>query len=149
MSKKLLLPLAIIVALGLVWGGWMYLKNRGGSDEDVDTSGEEDAASESAECPIGGYWRVGEIEYKITGYENHPLGGSSQRLCCSTWDNIGDNEKVKYCYDVGAGDYYITWTSNAETGGEYVKSMESYKQGAQSCFKLYDTQENVTAESCQ
>ncbi|MDP1710457.1 MAG: hypothetical protein Q8L46_00735 [candidate division WWE3 bacterium] len=149
MSKKFLLPLAIIVALGLAWGGWTYLKNRGGSSEDTTTPGGEDTTSGTTECPVGGYWSAGGVNYRITGYENHSLGGSSQRLCCGTWDNIGDNEKMKYCYDVGAGDYYIAWTSNAETGGKYVKAMESYKQGEQSCFKLYDAQENVVTESCQ
>ena len=149
MNKKLLLPLAVVVVLGLAWGGWTYLKNRGGVGEDATTPGGEDATAGSAECPVGGYWNAGGIEYKITGYENHSLGGSSQRLCCGTWENTGDNEKMKYCYGVGAGGYYIAWTSSAATGGQYVKSMESYTQGDKSCFKLYDAQEKVVTESCQ
>jgi hypothetical protein len=146
MNKKLLLPLAIVVVLGLAWGGWTYLKNRGGSGEDTTTPGGDGTTAGSAECPVGGYWNAGGVSYRITGYENHTLGGSSQRLCCGTWENTADNEKMRYCY---GEDYYIAWTANAETGGEYKKSMESYKQGDQSCFKIYDTQEKVITESCQ
>lgn len=147
MNQKLLLPLAIVVVLGLAWGGWTYLKNRGGAGEDA-SPGEEEAASETAECPAGGYWRAGGVEYKLTGYENHSLGGRSRRLCCGTWESTEDEQKMKYCYD-DAGDYHISWVSNAETGGKYVKAAESYKQGEQSCLKVYDAQENVVTEGCQ
>ncbi len=149
MNKKILVPLGIVVLLALIGGGWLYLRNRGGNDGSTTTPGGEDTTSVASECPVGGYWGAGEVNYTITGYETHSLGGSSQRLCCGSWENTADNEKMKYCYDAADGNYYIMWTSNAETGGQYVKSMESYKQGEQSCFKIYDSQENVTAESCQ
>jgi hypothetical protein len=149
MNKRLLILIAVVLVLGLVWTGWNFLKNRGGSGEDTTTPGGEEETSGSAECPTTGYWRAGGIEYRLTGYETHSLGGSSQRLCCGIWEDSEEDQKMKYCYDAGGGDSYIAWTANAETGGQYVKTMEGYKQGDQDCFKFYDTQGNVATEGCQ
>lgn len=146
MNKKLLLLIAAVFVLGLAWAGWKYFQNRGSNGEGTSTPGGDESTAGSTECPVGGYWNAGGVEYRITGHENHTLGGSSQRLCCGTWESTADNEKMKYCY---SEDSYVAWVANAETGGDYMKSMESYKQGDQSCFKLYDTSENVVAESCQ
>jgi len=149
MPKKLLLLVGAVLILGLAWGGWRYIRNRGQNGEGTAIPGGEESTVGSPECPIGGYWSAGGIEYRITGYESHTLGGSSRRLCCGTWEDTGEDQKMKYCYDVNAGDYHIAWVANTETGGKYAKSMESYQQGEQTCFRLFDAQERPVAESCQ
>lgn len=127
----------------------MLTKRQKGAEESTTTPGEEETTPGAAECAVGGYWRFGEIEYRLTGIETHSLGGKSVDLCCGKWEDTASGQKWKYCYDLAAEGDYIAWLANEETGGEYVKASESYHQNDQTCIKAYDLKGSVTAEACQ
>ena len=149
-NKQLLILVLVLGGLALV-GGVVMLGKRQKGGEEATTPGEEETTpgATAEECAVGGYWRVGGVEYRITGVETQSLGGKSTKLCCAKWEDTASGQKMKYCYDPSASEDYIIWSARGETGGEYVKTMESYRQNDQTCTKTYDLKGNVAAEACQ
>lgn len=133
-----------IIVIGLFLG----VKNKPSETKPVEEKiTKTETEEEKQVCIEGLSWGFRGVDYKMTGWENHELGGKMKKLCCGLSKEY-DGTFYKVCV---LNEEYILWIKAPYTNNEFRKDTVGYRKGNQFCkvsYDYYQPGEKVQSEDC-
>ncbi len=153
MSKKVMVVGALIVAVGI---GIFFTGRRNNTAPLTNTNapqeqtGNAEVQTAQSGCSAGFSKTVVGLTYTVVGSETHTIKGQTYDLCC--WATGEGTRKKKICSDrttspVGYDNGVVF--ENDDKSGQYIKTMETYREGNTICQQYYESDGTPGSLNCR